>query len=87
MPAASSDALDPGGGDADPPDAWAPAVEVAGLAPARSRRALAATLGRLADASQHIAGGQIAGGQATAVLALLDPLIRARYPRRHGPDQ
>jgi DNA helicase-2/ATP-dependent DNA helicase PcrA len=50
------------------------------LAPARSRRALAATLGRLADAAQPIAGGQIAGGQATAVLALLDPLIRARYP-------
>ena len=73
------DALDLGG-DADPPDGWAPAVEVAGLAPARSRRALAATLGRLADAGQHIAGGQTAGGQATAVLALLDPLIRARYP-------
>jgi DNA helicase-2/ATP-dependent DNA helicase PcrA len=70
------DALDPGG-DTGPPDAWAPAVEAA---PARSRRALAATLGRLADAAQHIAGGQIAGGQATAVLALLDPLIRARYP-------
>jgi DNA helicase II / ATP-dependent DNA helicase PcrA len=74
------DALDPGGGGADPPDAWAPAAEVVGLAPARSRRALAATLGRLADAAQHIAGGQIAGGQAAAVLALLDPLIRARYP-------
>jgi DNA helicase-2/ATP-dependent DNA helicase PcrA len=70
------DALDPGG-DTGPPDAWAPAVEAA---PARSRRALAATLGRLADAAQHLAGGQIAGGQATAVLALLDPLIRARYP-------
>jgi DNA helicase II / ATP-dependent DNA helicase PcrA len=74
------DALDPGAGDADPPDAWAPAVEAAGLAPTRSRRALAATLGRLADAAQHSAGEQIAGGQATAVLALLDPLIRARYP-------
>ena len=73
------DALDLGG-DADPPDGWAPAAEVAGLAPARSRRALAATLGRLADAGQPIAGGQTAGGQATAVLALLDPLIRARYP-------
>jgi DNA helicase II / ATP-dependent DNA helicase PcrA len=70
------DALDPGG-DTGPPDAWAPAVEAA---PARSRRALAATLGRLADTAQHIAGGQVAGGQATAVLALLDPLIRARYP-------
>jgi DNA helicase II / ATP-dependent DNA helicase PcrA len=73
------DALDPGG-DTGPPDAWAPAAEVVGSAPARSRRALAATLGRLADAAQHIAGGQIAGGQATAVLALLDPLIRGRYP-------
>ncbi|HEX3191483.1 MAG TPA: ATP-dependent helicase [Streptosporangiaceae bacterium] len=73
------DALVPGGG-AGPPDAWAPAAEVAESAPARSRRALTATLGRLADAAQPIAGGQIAGGQATAVLALLDPLIRARYP-------
>jgi DNA helicase II / ATP-dependent DNA helicase PcrA len=73
------DALDPGG-DTGPPDAWTPAAEVVGSAPARSRRALAATLGRLADAAQPIAGGQIAGGQATAVLALLDPLIRARYP-------
>jgi DNA helicase-2/ATP-dependent DNA helicase PcrA len=75
------DALDPGGG-AGPPDAWAAAVEAA---PARSRRALAATLGRLADAAQQIGdgpttGGQTPGGQATAVLALLDPLIRARYP-------
>jgi DNA helicase-2/ATP-dependent DNA helicase PcrA len=73
------DALVPGGG-AGPPDAWAPAAEVAESAPARSRRALTATLGRLADAAQPSAGGQIAGGQATAVLALLDPLIRARYP-------
>ena len=74
------DALNPGGGGAAPPDGWAPAVEVVGSAPARSRRALTATLGRLADAAQPVAGGQIAGGQATAVLALLDPLIRARYP-------
>ncbi|HEX6857025.1 MAG TPA: ATP-dependent helicase [Streptosporangiaceae bacterium] len=92
------DALDPGGGGAGPPDAWAPAVEAAKAveaAPARSRRALAGTLGRLADAAQQIGagqigagqitggqitGGQTAGGQATAVLALLDPLIRARYP-------
>ena len=46
---------------------------------------VAATLGRLADAAQQIGdgqitGGQAAGGQATAVLALLDPLIRTRYP-------
>ena len=76
------DALLPGGGDAGPPDSWAAAVEAA---PARTRRALAATLGRLADAAQQIGdgqitGGQAAGGQATAVLALLDPLIRTRYP-------
>jgi DNA helicase-2/ATP-dependent DNA helicase PcrA len=76
------DALDPGG-DAGPPDGWAPAVEAA---PARSRRALAATLGRLADAVQpegaarQMAAQQVAAAQATAVLALLDPLIRARYP-------
>jgi DNA helicase-2/ATP-dependent DNA helicase PcrA len=76
------DALDPGG-DAGPPDGWAPAVEAA---PARSRRALAATLGRLADAAQpegaarQMAAQQVAAAQATAVLALLDPLIRARYP-------
>jgi DNA helicase-2/ATP-dependent DNA helicase PcrA len=74
------DALDLGSGDAGPPDTWAPADEVVGSAPARSRRALAATLGRLGDAAQQVAGGQTAGGQATAVLALLDPLIRARYP-------
>jgi ATP-dependent DNA helicase UvrD/PcrA len=99
------DVLDPGGGDAGPPDAWAAAAEAVGSAPARSRRALAATFGRLADAAQQIGDGQItggqigdgqitggqitggqitggqgAGGQATAVLALLDPLIRARYP-------
>jgi DNA helicase-2/ATP-dependent DNA helicase PcrA len=81
------DVLDPGG-DAGPPDGWAPAVEAA---PARSRRALAATLGRLADAAQpegaaremaaqQVAAQQVAARQATAVLALLDPLIRARYP-------
>ena len=79
------DALDPGG-DAAPPDAWAPAAEAVEAAPARSRRALAATLGRLADAAQPEAAPQEmaahyrAAGQATAVLALLDPLIRARYP-------
>jgi DNA helicase II / ATP-dependent DNA helicase PcrA len=75
------DALEPG--DAGLPDGWAPAVEAA---PARSRRALAATLGRLADAAQPEAPPQPTAAryqvaeQATAVLALLDPLIRARYP-------
>jgi len=54
------------------PDRWEQAVQAA---PARSRRALAATLGRLAGAA-----GRTAAEQAAAVLALLDPLIRARYP-------
>jgi DNA helicase-2/ATP-dependent DNA helicase PcrA len=54
------------------PDAdRARAVEAA---PARSRRALAATLEALADAALTPAG------QADKVLALLDPLIRGRYP-------
>ena len=35
------------------PDSWERAVEVVGSAPARSRRALTATLGRLADAAQR----------------------------------
>ena len=59
------------------PDGWERAVE---SAPARSRRRLAATLGRLADMAQPAAAQPTAAGQAVAVLALLDPLIRARYP-------
>jgi DNA helicase II / ATP-dependent DNA helicase PcrA len=55
----------PGNGD------WAQAAEAA---PPRAQRALAATIGLLADAA-----GQ-RGGQAEAVVALLDPLIRVRYP-------
>jgi DNA helicase II / ATP-dependent DNA helicase PcrA len=62
------------------PDSWERAVEVVGLAPARSRRALTATVGRLADAAQQPAAQQAAAAQAAAVLALLDPLIRVRYP-------
>jgi DNA helicase II / ATP-dependent DNA helicase PcrA len=62
------------------PDSWERAAEVVGLAPARSRRALTATVGRLADAAQQPAAQQLAAAQAAAVLALLDPLIRARYP-------
>ncbi|HEU5391828.1 MAG TPA: ATP-dependent helicase [Streptosporangiaceae bacterium] len=54
------------------PDAdRARAVEAA---PARSRRALAATLDALADAAAKTSG------QAESLLALLDPLIRGRYP-------
>ena len=47
---------------------WQQAIDAA---PARSRPALAATLGRLADA---------AGDPVGALLVILDPLIRARYP-------
>jgi len=54
------------------PEAWARA---AAAAPPRSRRALTATLERLAAAA-----GEPAACQATAILAALDPLIRARYP-------
>jgi DNA helicase II / ATP-dependent DNA helicase PcrA len=55
-----------------PAEGWATATAAA---PARSRRALAATLGRLAEA----VGAPSALATATAVLALLDPLIRAKY--------
>jgi DNA helicase-2/ATP-dependent DNA helicase PcrA len=64
------EALSPAVEDAD---GWAAAVEAA---PARSRRALAATLGGIAAAT----GTGATADQAAAVLALLDPLIRARYP-------
>ena len=94
----------PADGWEDPADGWAQAVEAA---PARSRRALAATLGRLADAARPGTGapeasasgtgasgtgasgtgasgtgasGTGASAMAAAILALLDPLIRARYP-------
>ena len=69
-----------------PADGWAQAVEAA---PARSRRALAATLGRLTDAAgagaptptpAAAAPATNAAAMAAAILALLDPLIRARYP-------
>src|SRR5579864_3447612 len=52
-------------------DGWERAAEAA---PPRSRAALATTLQRLAAAA-----GSPAVSQAAAVLALLDPLIRARY--------
>ena len=52
-------------------DGWERAAEAA---PPRSRAALATTLGRLAAAA-----GSPAASQAAAVLAVLDPLIRARY--------
>jgi DNA helicase II / ATP-dependent DNA helicase PcrA len=55
-----------------PPGCWPQAAEAA---PARSRAALTATLGQLAAAA-----ADPAAAQAAAILAILDPLIRARYP-------
>ena len=61
-------------------DGWRHAIDAA---PARARRALAATLDRLADAAGGPAGpggpGTVAA-QTAAILVILDPLIRARYP-------
>jgi DNA helicase-2/ATP-dependent DNA helicase PcrA len=55
-----------------PPQDWPQAAEAA---PARSRPALAATLGQLAAAASDPAAAQ-----AEALVTILDPLIRARYP-------
>src|SRR5580698_5158794 len=80
--------------DDGPADGWQQAIKAA---PARSRRALAATLGRLSDAAGDPATApaqtvpaqttpaqttpaQTAAAQAAAILVILDPLIRARYP-------
>jgi DNA helicase II / ATP-dependent DNA helicase PcrA len=66
----------------DLPGGW---QQAAGIVPARSRAALAATLGQLATAAGgeptagEPAAGEPAASQAAAILALLDPLIRARY--------
>jgi DNA helicase II / ATP-dependent DNA helicase PcrA len=71
--------LDPGSAGRDfPVDGWPEAAQVAriaGAVPARARPPLTATLSRLAAAA-----GEVAAVQAVAVLAALDPLIRARYP-------
>ena len=56
---------------------WQQAIDAA---PARSRPALAATLGRLADAAVPTAAARGSAAQAGAILVILDPLIRARYP-------
>ena len=71
-----------------PPGGWTQTAAAVEAAPARSRAALAATLGRLADADappgSANAGvtnaGVTAAVQAAAILALLEPLIRVRYP-------
>jgi DNA helicase II / ATP-dependent DNA helicase PcrA len=58
-----------------PPGDWPRAAEAA---PARSRPALTATLGRLAVAASDPDPGT--ADQAGAIVTILDPLIRARYP-------
>jgi DNA helicase II / ATP-dependent DNA helicase PcrA len=55
-----------------PPQDWPQAAQAA---PARSRAALTATLGHLAAAASDPAAAQ-----AEAIVTILDPLIRARYP-------
>ena len=68
--------LDPDTSGQDlPPDDWPRAAEAA---PARSRPALTATLGQLATAASDPDPGTAA--QAGAIVTILDPLIRARYP-------
>jgi len=57
------------------PDDWPRAAEAV---PARSRPALTATLGQLATAAGDPDPGTAA--QAGAIVTILDPLIRARYP-------
>ena len=58
-----------------PPEDWPRAAEAV---PARSRPALTATLGQLATAASDPGPGTAA--QAGAIVTILDPLIRARYP-------
>ena len=68
--------LDPDTSGQDlPPDDWPRAAEAV---PARSRPALTATLGQLAIAASDPDPGTAA--QAGAIVTILDPLIRARYP-------
>ena len=68
--------LDPDTSGQDlPPEDWPRAAEAV---PARSRPALTATLGQLATAASDPDPGTAA--QAGAIVTILDPLIRARYP-------
>jgi DNA helicase-2/ATP-dependent DNA helicase PcrA len=71
----ASPALGPDG----PSNSWPQAAEVA---PAKSRKALAATLSRLASATEAGAAADAgtAAAQVEAILTVLDPLIRVRYP-------
>jgi DNA helicase II / ATP-dependent DNA helicase PcrA len=74
---ASPDGTDGPDGAAGVTGGWQQAIDAA---PARARRALAATLDRLADAAGDPAGPEAVAAQAAAILVIVDPLIRARYP-------
>jgi DNA helicase II / ATP-dependent DNA helicase PcrA len=70
------DILDPdASGQGLPPGDWPRAAEAA---PARSRPSLTTTLGRLAAAASD--PGPDTAAQAVAIVTILEPLIRARYP-------
>ena len=78
-PPASADPPSPG---PPSPGPWAtlPAGEAVEAAPARARKALAATLASLADAATGPLSAAGAAAQLGAILAVLDPLLRVRYP-------
>jgi DNA helicase II / ATP-dependent DNA helicase PcrA len=72
------DVLDPDtSGQHLPPEDWPQAAEAA---PARARPALTVTLGQLAAVAGDRAMDEPAAAQAEAIVTILDPLIRARYP-------
>jgi DNA helicase-2/ATP-dependent DNA helicase PcrA len=72
------DVLDPDtSGQHLPPEDWPRAAEAV---PARARPALTVTLGQLAAVAGDRAVGEPAAAQAEAIVTILDPLIRARYP-------
>ena len=72
------DVLDPDtSGQPLPPEDWPQAAEAV---PARARPALTVTLGQLAAVAGDRAVGEPAAAQAEAIVTILEPLIRARYP-------
>jgi DNA helicase II / ATP-dependent DNA helicase PcrA len=72
------DVLDPdSSGQPLSPEDWPRAAEAV---PARARPALTVTLGQLAAVAGDRAVGEPAAAQAEAIVTILEPLIRARYP-------
>jgi ATP-dependent DNA helicase UvrD/PcrA len=72
------DVLDPdASGQHLSPEDWPRAAEAV---PARARPALTVTLGQLAAVAGDRTVGEPAAAQAEAIVTILDPLIRARYP-------